>query len=672
MNADSRLWATAQKIFNTRVKLMLAGGQDLLEEKTEKVNTSLVDDENEEESDNDDDEEDLEDWLQLLDQMDSKRKLSKDDNNKDGDEILDTLDIDSEGFRNLPQNTQQGILMAMRERLYQQLHSRSIHKDCHSESFSARQIEALVKRRKILAALEKAKQPHHLLEDVRMRKGGQRIASQAGKEYILVKDEETAGWKFEPISITTEHIRKKLTDRKVVDAEDDNFEALFFAEDSKRTSVDKVDGGHVKNVENPSLIAEDFDRNEKNAESALDSKEGGIPDVSSIDKNALFGTRKMEFSNESSIVDYSEPLVVAEKQFTNQLEPLILQKQLPIQIDDDNDEINETTNNLYYDQKAIQENIAKIISIEPEKPLDLPVTLDNEDSPDKDLDKDNRESFSVQKNEALIEDLQAELAQIRKEASQEASKAMIALQGELIADIKAVLACCGIPWVQAPFEAEAQCAWLARQGLVDGIVTDDSDVLLFGPLPSTPIYRHFHTGNDNNRKRSGGSQFGTVSFSLEGIRRDVGLDRWQLVSLALLLGGDYGAGVAGLGPVRSNAIIRGLATVNMEAVDRELIADFINRLIEISASPDKKLSSIPPSLAARLAKLNLPGSLDGWERIVQAYYEPNVDENFQTFQWRPADLPRLSQMLVIDFHLSKERVQEMLHPLVNQKNILLK
>lgn len=45
-------------------------------------------------------------------------------------------------------------------------------------------------------------------------------------------------------------------------------------------------------------------------------------------------------------------------------------------------------------------------------------------------------------------------------------------------------------------QAEAQCAWLNAEGLVDGVVTDDNDVFLFG---GRHVYRNIF---DNKRYAS--------------------------------------------------------------------------------------------------------------------------------------------------------------------------
>ena len=93
----------------------------------------------------------------------------------------------------------------------------------------------------------------------------------------------------------------------------------------------------------------------------------------------------------------------------------------------------------------------------------------------------------------------------------------------------------GIPYITAPMEAEAQCATLLSLGLVDGIITDDSDVFLFG---GARVLKNMF------------NQSKTVEcFLLPDLDRELGLDRDKLVRLAYLLGSDYTEGLPGVGPV---------------------------------------------------------------------------------------------------------------------------
>ncbi len=57
---------------------------------------------------------------------------------------------------------------------------------------------------------------------------------------------------------------------------------------------------------------------------------------------------------------------------------------------------------------------------------------------------------------------------------------MSTITDEMKMDILNLLQLTGIPWIESPSEAEAQCAALEELGLVDGIVTEDSDVFVFG------------------------------------------------------------------------------------------------------------------------------------------------------------------------------------------------
>lgn len=100
----------------------------------------------------------------------------------------------------------------------------------------------------------------------------------------------------------------------------------------------------------------------------------------------------------------------------------------------------------------------------------------------------------------------------------------------------------GIPYITAPMEAEAQCAALVELGLVEGIITDDSDVFLFG---GARVYKNMF------------NQSKTVEcFFLADFARELGIDREKLVQLAYLLGSDYVEGLPGVGPVVAMELLR--------------------------------------------------------------------------------------------------------------------
>lgn len=79
-------------------------------------------------------------------------------------------------------------------------------------------------------------------------------------------------------------------------------------------------------------------------------------------------------------------------------------------------------------------------------------------------------------------------------------------------------------------EAEAMCALLNKLGIVDGVITTDSDAFLFG---AHTVYKEFSVDAHHGAARC---------YTLEGIATSLGLGPNKLICLAMLLGADYTEG----------------------------------------------------------------------------------------------------------------------------------
>ena len=106
----------------------------------------------------------------------------------------------------------------------------------------------------------------------------------------------------------------------------------------------------------------------------------------------------------------------------------------------------------------------------------------------------------------------------------------------VLRDCERLLASLGVPCVTAPGEAEAYCAALNRAGLVDAVVSDDSDCFCYG---AKTVLRNFSTDPKS---------FSVSQYTSSRLQAEVGLSRQRMVVMALLLGCDYNlGGVAGVG-----------------------------------------------------------------------------------------------------------------------------
>lgn len=198
--------------------------------------------------------------------------------------------------------------------------------------------------------------------------------------------------------------------------------------------------------------------------------------------------------------------------------------------------------------------------------------------------------------------------------------------------------------MSTPMEAEAQCAELLHLGLVDGIVTDDSDVFLFG---GSRIYKNMFS-----------QQKYVECYLLPDLEKNMRLDREKLINLAILLGSDYTEGLSGVGVVNAMEILN-------EFPGEKGLEHFRDWWLEVQNGinkPDNE-SDFKKKFRKKMKNLILSKNFPS-HHVRDAYLRPRVDDSKNEFQWAMPDLDDLRDFLMDNFLWSHEKVDETLVPLM--------
>jgi flap endonuclease-1 len=99
-------------------------------------------------------------------------------------------------------------------------------------------------------------------------------------------------------------------------------------------------------------------------------------------------------------------------------------------------------------------------------------------------------------------------------------------------ECKELLNIMGIPWINAPEEADSQCAYLSKEKIVDAVLTDDMDILTFG---SSKIVK-----NLSSKKNY------TTEINLDDVLKTLNLSLDEFIEFCILLGSDYDDGLSNI------------------------------------------------------------------------------------------------------------------------------
>ncbi len=150
------------------------------------------------------------------------------------------------------------------------------------------------------------------------------------------------------------------------------------------------------------------------------------------------------------------------------------------------------------------------------------------------------------------------------------------LDSKMIEESKKLLDLLGIPWIQAPSEGEAQVAHLLSTGKVDYGASQDFDTVLFG---ASKLVRNLTlSGRRKLPKQQKWVEVSPEIIEVEKSFEVLGLNREQLVDVAILMGTDFNNGIDGIGPKKGLKLLQECSNAEKAL---EKIGEKIDNLDEI-------------------------------------------------------------------------------------------
>eukprot|EP00930_Biecheleria_cincta_P042267 TRINITY_DN29077_c0_g1_i1.p1 TRINITY_DN29077_c0_g1~~TRINITY_DN29077_c0_g1_i1.p1 ORF type:complete len:1290 (-),score=288.18 TRINITY_DN29077_c0_g1_i1:104-3973(-) len=275
------------------------------------------------------------------------------------------------------------------------------------------------------------------------------------------------------------------------------------------------------------------------------------------------------------------------------------------------------------------------------------------------LGDEEMEDLEFQRLAAELEDEQADLRADMRRAKRGADTVTTEMQ----ADIERLLDSFGIPYVHAPAEAEAQCAFLVEARLVDAVASDDSDVLVFG---AREVYRRLFSEDSM-----------LECYTAPRLETRLGLVQEHLVALAMLLGCDYTLGVHGVGIVNGLEIIRAFAPrrerENQASGDDWLqslrhlrswaqnVANWSEGSAGVEETDAKSVADFKRSHTNFRTHWSFPEDFPS-ANVMEAFRKPQVDYSTEPFGWAAVDSRSIVAQLLQAADLAEDKVLERLQP----------